>query len=214
MTEAGIEVCAPVHDAFLKILSPSRIPDEHVGRACELMTKAGSTVTGGTPIRTEAKIVPFPNVSIDVQGTEMWNLVPSKSLEFQNIKCSASQHGRRLNATPHHLIRNNIMIKQVELEVETNWSRQKKTKIQGRFLKGPIPMAYIARAAKLPGQALSVYLALQHQTALARRQWVTLPKGLLAQLGVSRDAKSRKRSGSYRRLRSFASSDRKVKQLG
>ena len=74
MTEAGIEVCAPVHDAFL-ISAPLEFLDEHVGRACELMTKAGSTVTGGIPIRTEAKIVPFPNRFIDVQGTEMWNLV-------------------------------------------------------------------------------------------------------------------------------------------
>ena len=79
----------------------------------------------------------------------------------------------------------------VEKEVETAIGRQKAARMRERFLKGPIPMRHIARAARLPGQALSVYLALQHQTALTRRQWVTVPKGLLTQLGVSRDAKAR-----------------------
>ncbi len=78
-----------------------------------------------------------------------------------------------------------------EHEVQTEWSRQKSVRLQERFLKGPIPIRLIGAAAKLPGQALSVYLAVHHQTALTRREWVTLPKGLLDQFGVSRDAKAR-----------------------
>jgi hypothetical protein len=78
-----------------------------------------------------------------------------------------------------------------ETEIETKVGQRKALRMQERFLKGPIPMRHIARAAKLPGQALSVYLALHHQTALTRRQWVTVPRGLLTQLGVSRDAKAR-----------------------
>jgi hypothetical protein len=61
----------------------------------------------------------------------------------------------------------------------------------GRFLKGPIPLRDIAVAAKLPGQALAVYLAIHHRAALTRSNSVTLPKGLLEQSGVSRDAKAR-----------------------
>ena len=34
-------------------------------------------------------------------------------------------------------------------------------------------------------------LAIYHQTALTRKDWVTLPKGLMSELGVSRDAKAR-----------------------
>jgi hypothetical protein len=78
-----------------------------------------------------------------------------------------------------------------ESEIETVWSRQKKARIHGRFLKGPIPFTHLTAAAKLPGQALNVLLVTYHQTALTGKEWVTLPKGLLSDFGVSRDAKAR-----------------------
>lgn len=78
-----------------------------------------------------------------------------------------------------------------EREVATDWSRGKERRLQGRFLKGPIPFHQISAAAKLPGQALSVYLATHHQTSMTRRDWVVLPRSLMDQLGVSRDAKAR-----------------------
>jgi hypothetical protein len=78
-----------------------------------------------------------------------------------------------------------------ETEIETDWSRGKRRRVQGRFLKGPIPFAHLTVAARLPGHALNVLLAIYHQAALTRKAWVTLPKGLLTDLGVSRDAKSR-----------------------
>src|SRR3954469_20746663 len=64
-------------------------------------------------------------------------------------------------------------------------------RIQGRFLKGPIPLQPIALAAKLPGQALAIYLAIHHRAALTRNDSVTLPTGLLKQFGISRDSKAR-----------------------
>ena len=76
-------------------------------------------------------------------------------------------------------------------EIETRFTKQKSARMKERFLKGPIPLAQIASAAKLPGKSLTVYITLHHQSAMARRDQVTLPKGLLAQLGVSRDAKAR-----------------------
>jgi hypothetical protein len=85
------------------------------------------------------------------------------------------------------MIKNKI----IETEIETKVGQRKAERMQERFLKGPISMRHIARAARLPGQALSVYIALHHQTALTRQQWVTVPRGLLTQLGVSRDAKAR-----------------------
>lgn len=78
-----------------------------------------------------------------------------------------------------------------EVEVQTKAGKRRSQRMNERFLKGPIPMRCIAQAAKLPGQSLSVYLATHHQSALTRCDKVTLPKGLLSQLGVSRDAKSR-----------------------
>ncbi len=60
-----------------------------------------------------------------------------------------------------------------------------------RFLKGPIPWAPLSVAARLPGRALAVFLAVHHRTALTGNATVTLPSGLLSGLGVGRDAKSR-----------------------
>jgi DNA-binding MarR family transcriptional regulator len=78
-----------------------------------------------------------------------------------------------------------------ENEVETNLVRQSKIRRGERFLKGPIPMREIAAAACLPGHALALFLAVHHQTALTGKPIVTLPARLLADLGISRGAKSR-----------------------
>lgn len=83
------------------------------------------------------------------------------------------------------------MFKADEVEVETEWSAARKLRIQGQFLKGPIPLADIARASRLPGQALGLFLAVHHRTALTGCSSVTLPAALLQQLGISRDAKAR-----------------------
>jgi hypothetical protein len=83
------------------------------------------------------------------------------------------------------------MHKLVEIELDTDWSKCRKVKIQGQFLKGPISLDDIATASRLPGQALGVFLAVHHRAALTRCKSVTLPKGLLERLGIGRDAKGR-----------------------
>jgi DNA polymerase I-like protein with 3'-5' exonuclease and polymerase domains len=72
-TEAGIEVCAPVHDAFL-IAAPLERLDEDVAHMREIMSQAGEAVCG-LPIRTEAQVVRYPDRYMDEKGIEMWNLV-------------------------------------------------------------------------------------------------------------------------------------------
>jgi DNA-binding transcriptional ArsR family regulator len=82
----------------------------------------------------------------------------------------------------------------IEREIETAFSRRRKFSRQphrGEFLKGPIPMAALDTAARLPGKALAVYLAIQHRAALTGGDQVTLPAARLAAMGVSKDAKSR-----------------------
>ena len=78
-----------------------------------------------------------------------------------------------------------------EAEVETSLVRQSKSRRLERFLKGPIPIREIAAAARLPGKALALLLAINHQTDLTGKVTVTLPASLLANLGISRDAKAR-----------------------
>lgn len=73
-TEAGIEVCAPVHDAFL-IQAPLARLDEHVEQMRALMTKAGEAVAGGFPVRTDATVVRYPNRYMDEGGRAMWDRV-------------------------------------------------------------------------------------------------------------------------------------------
>ena len=52
-------------------------------------------------------------------------------------------------------------------------------------------MPAISQASCLGGRALAVYLAIHHQTALTGRHIVTLPRALLNDLGVDKDAKAR-----------------------
>lgn len=73
-TEAGIEVCAPIHDAFL-IAAPLDRLDEDVANLREIMAKAGAAVTGGLKIRTDAEVVKWPNRYTDERGKAMWERV-------------------------------------------------------------------------------------------------------------------------------------------
>ena len=78
-----------------------------------------------------------------------------------------------------------------EVEVETAALRRARARQAARFLKGPIPLNDVAVASRLPGQALAVFLAIHHRQALTRNPVVTLPKRLLAELGVTKDSKAR-----------------------
>lgn len=72
-TEAGIEICAPVHDAFL-IQAPLEQIEVRTEEMQALMMEAGRAVTGGFPVRTDAKIVRYPDRYVD-GGQEMWDRV-------------------------------------------------------------------------------------------------------------------------------------------
>jgi DNA polymerase I len=70
-TESGIEVCAPVHDAFV-IAAPLDRLDDHVAAMRELMTRAGRSVTGGVDVRTDTQVVRYPDRYMDERGEAMW----------------------------------------------------------------------------------------------------------------------------------------------
>jgi hypothetical protein len=79
-TEAGIEVCAPVHDAFL-IAAPLERLDSDVAEMRALMSRAGRAVTGGLDVRTEAEVVRWPDRFMDPRGAAMWQRVVGMLLE-------------------------------------------------------------------------------------------------------------------------------------
>jgi DNA-binding transcriptional ArsR family regulator len=78
-----------------------------------------------------------------------------------------------------------------EVEVETDASRRQTTRLQARFLKGPIALSDLWTAGRLPGQALALYLVIRHQSDLTGSPVVTTPAGLLKRFGIDKDAKSR-----------------------
>ena len=72
--EAGIEVCAPVHDAVL-IVAPLPQIDARVSQAQDCMAEASRIVLGGFELRTGAEITRHPDRYSDKRGVEMWGRV-------------------------------------------------------------------------------------------------------------------------------------------
>jgi len=74
--------------------------------------------------------------------------------------------------------------------VETATSKRIKTNRKTHFLAS-IPWEWIIRAAKCPGKAIHVALAIRHQAKLEKKNTISLGSRFLRELGVSKDAKAR-----------------------
>jgi len=74
MVQAGLEVCAPVHDAIL-IAAPTAQADKVCTTARDLMERASQEVLGGFKLRTDEKIISSPDRFMDPRGEVMWNTV-------------------------------------------------------------------------------------------------------------------------------------------
>ncbi len=60
-----------------------------------------------------------------------------------------------------------------------------------RFLKGPIPWAWLVEACNLPGQCAQLALALWFLSGARKSRTVSLSSQITAELGISRNAKRR-----------------------
>ena len=77
MTESGIRVCAPVHDAVL-IEAPLDELEERIGQAQELMREASRQVLGDFELTTDADIYRYPDRYRDEErGGAFWDKVMS-----------------------------------------------------------------------------------------------------------------------------------------
>ena len=74
LTEAGVRVCAPVHDAVL-IEAPPEPLETAVAQSQALMARASADVLDGFELRTDAKIVRYPDRYMDERGVQMWDSV-------------------------------------------------------------------------------------------------------------------------------------------
>ena len=73
-TEVGIRICAPVHDAILIEASLEDI-DDAVRETQAHMTQASEGVLGGYRLRSDAKVIRFPDRYSDKRGEKMWETV-------------------------------------------------------------------------------------------------------------------------------------------
>jgi DNA-binding transcriptional ArsR family regulator len=70
--------------------------------------------------------------------------------------------------------------------------RARAARREARFVKGPLPLGWVAAAARAGHpQALPVLLALKHKADTVRQPWVKPPAAVLRLLGVDKDARSR-----------------------
>jgi hypothetical protein len=73
-TERGIRVCAPIHDALLIEAPIDEIADA-VSATQTAMRHASEMVLAGFPLRTDAKIVRYPDRYSDPRGERFWHTV-------------------------------------------------------------------------------------------------------------------------------------------
>jgi hypothetical protein len=73
-TERGVEVCAPVHDAFL-ICAPLDRLEEGVAAMRAAMAEASRVVLGGFELGTDVSITRWPDRYMDGRGRVMWDRV-------------------------------------------------------------------------------------------------------------------------------------------
>ena len=74
--EQGLELCAPIHDAIL-ICSPLDRLEADVERMRAAMAEASRVVLNGFEVRTEGKLVRYPDHYSDPRGERMWQEILS-----------------------------------------------------------------------------------------------------------------------------------------
>lgn len=74
VTEAGIRVCAPVHDALL-IEAPLEKLDQAIATTKSLMREASLIVLDDFELGSDVKEVRYPDRYMDKRGVVMWNKV-------------------------------------------------------------------------------------------------------------------------------------------
>ena len=69
--------------------------------------------------------------------------------------------------------------------------KPKRRRVNGTFVKGPIPTEWLQRASALPGKAFQTGVVIWYLYGLRKDTTVTLANGLLEQFHISRKAKYR-----------------------
>ena len=73
-TEMGVNVVAPIHDAVM-VEGPIDLIDDIVARTQAAMVEASEVVLDGFRLRTDAKIVKYPDRLLDDKTRPMWDRI-------------------------------------------------------------------------------------------------------------------------------------------
>jgi hypothetical protein len=87
LIEAGISVCAPIHDAVL-IEAPLSVLDATIELAQQIMSDASAVILDGFRLNTDVDVTRYPERYSDERGVEMWESV-MRLLEPLEEKCNA-----------------------------------------------------------------------------------------------------------------------------
>ena len=102
LTEAGIRVCAPIHDALL-IEAPLDELEAAIVTTQALMAKASRLVLDGFALSSEVKTVRYPDRFMDPRGVTMWDTVMRLVGEASSgVTCGSTAHHLRPAAAPVH----------------------------------------------------------------------------------------------------------------
>lgn len=74
LVEAGITVCAPVHDAVL-VEAPLTFLSETIRQTQQIMSDASAIVLDGFRLRSDAEVFRHPERYLDERGGQMWQTV-------------------------------------------------------------------------------------------------------------------------------------------
>jgi len=81
--ERGIEICAPIHDAVL-ICAPLDRIDHDVAAMRAAMAEASRAVLNGFEIRTDVKVIQYPDRFMDPRGAVMWDKTMALLAQLEN----------------------------------------------------------------------------------------------------------------------------------
>lgn len=114
------------------------------------------------------------------------------------VTCGSKPHHLRLLTAPVHSYKDiykymyiddkNIPTKRIRLDSSSGQYIEAPLSVP--FLRGPIPMAWLNVAAKLPGKTLNVGIAIWWLAGMSKNVSFKITRRALDQLGVSRDAAS------------------------
>jgi len=86
VSESGIKLCAPVHDAIL-VEAPLSELDAVIEQTKAIMSEASAIVLNGFKLSADVEIIRYPDRYADERGTQMWQTVESILAKLNTVEC-------------------------------------------------------------------------------------------------------------------------------